>query len=56
MGRDKFLLRKSIVDKITILNSKIDSECFNAASCKNCGCKVPQQNYGGKPCDCEWLK
>ena len=52
----KFLLRKSIINKISILNTKIDKECFNSASCKNCGCKVPQQNYGGKPCDCEWLK
>ena len=52
----KWVLRIKIKESIEFLNeSLINEECFNNASCKNCGCQVPQQNYGGKPCDCFWI-
>lgn len=51
----RWLLRKSVIKTIERLLKNIDTECFNQASCKKCGCKVPQQNFGGKPCDCAWL-
>lgn len=52
----KWLLRKKVQDSIKALNSNlINRECLNSASCKDCGCQVPQQNYGGKPCNCFWV-
>ena len=52
----KWLLRTKVKNTILVLNHHlIDRECYNNASCKDCGCQVPQQNYGGKPCDCFWI-
>jgi hypothetical protein len=51
----KWLLRKSVKYNLGTLTHFINKECFNNASCKDCGCDVPQQNFGGKPCDCFWI-
>ena len=51
----RFLLRKKIKDSICKIITNIDRECYNGASCKKCGCHVPKQNLGGKPCDCFWI-
>lgn len=51
----QFLLRNTVRNSIKEVLGQINKKCYNGVSCKNCGCHVPKQNLGGKPCDCSWV-
>ena len=51
----RFMIRKRIKAAICETVYSINKQCYNNAACKKCGCHVPKQNLGGKPCDCIWI-